>query len=605
MRKNFAKYEDLQELFADIGKKKLSVSDTMPTAGAAYEDICILYIGPTDANYTKGYVYECEEVTPSTDPKTYSWNAKINVDVDLSKYKTIFPGTKDEWDALTQAQQDQYDYCFFDDDESDYYAVSNEVAKGNMHSVTSNAVAENIQDMNNVYGSKNLCPTFMSGTIAGVIYTVNLDGSITAVGTSNATTAFMNTTEAYLPNGEYIMSAGADASTDLRFVVEIIKDGTPKYYEVDSANKEVSFTVDDPDGLDIYVRTNGGSVSINGTLYPMIRCASISDNTYVSYAKTNRQLTEDSVDWNNFSKLGAVNYCKNNIETHTFTDDTTTFTCTVNEDKSVTISAPSYPVTFQKYCVLEVSGTFSEEDCKDLVGKSVKLTGCPSGGSASKYTLYAYRIGSADGSTGSLSDFGDGAEFTWLNNGSANKPSISIRFYTGCVLTKALTFKPMIALPSYNGPYVPYAKSNRQLTEEIEHTYALIDIVTLTYTPTENETLSSRLNKLYELITNYETSMPSNHRIKVTNIRVGSIQLLNTYSGVFSTTMTIPYMYFVGSSFDSNKLTQRYAYITEANSKYILNEINISTGINTITDNTNVLSTSETSVRFEVYRRNF
>lgn len=118
---NFAKYENLQTLFTAIGKKKLSVSDTMPTSGAAYEDICILYIGPTDANYTKGYVYECEEVTPATDPKTYEWNAKINVDVDLSKYKTIFPGTNEEWEALTEAQQDQYDYCFFDDDESDYY----------------------------------------------------------------------------------------------------------------------------------------------------------------------------------------------------------------------------------------------------------------------------------------------------------------------------------------------------------------------------------------------------------------------------------------------------------------------------------------------------
>ena len=129
---NFAKYENLQALFTAIGKKKLSVSDTMPTAGAAYEDICILYIGPTDANYTKGYVYECEEVTPATDPKTYEWNAKINVDVDLSKYKTIFPGTKEEWEALTEAQQDQYDYCFFDGDESDYYAVSDEVAKGDI-----------------------------------------------------------------------------------------------------------------------------------------------------------------------------------------------------------------------------------------------------------------------------------------------------------------------------------------------------------------------------------------------------------------------------------------------------------------------------------------
>lgn len=457
---NFAKYENLETLFSAIGKKKLSVSDTMPTAGAAYEDICILYIGPTDANYTKGYVYECEEVTPATDPKTYSWNAKINVDVDLSKYKTIFPGTKEEWEALTEAQQDQYDYCFFDGDESDYYAVSDEVAMGDMHPVTSNAVAENIQDIVNVYGSKNLCPTFASGTVAGVVYTVNSDGSITAVGTSNATTAFGIITNANLPNGKYIMSAGADASTDLRFVVKIVKGGITNYYEVDSANEEVPFTVNDPDNLDIYVRTNGGDVAINGTLYPMIRCASISDNSYVPYAKTNRQLTQniegilENVEVNNVVNMAPVT--KNTI-----INEGITFTR--NSDDTFTLNGTQ---TAQAAC-----NTLDFQAGYKLPKGTYKLTGCPKDGGTNTYTLSIYTCNdtSGSGATSLGTDRGNGLKFTV---DGTKYIFIQIRVYYDSSAPQTLNdviFKPMISVPSLNlsyDDYVPYGgRTNKGLTD--------------------------------------------------------------------------------------------------------------------------------------------
>lgn len=219
--------------------------------------------------------------------------------VTLANGSRMWVGSKAAHDAAIQAgtMPNNCLVALIDDYED---ATTDDVEEGNPKPVSSNGVyvrteeiEDEISDIVNVYGSKNLCPTFASGSVAGVTYTVNSDGSITAVGISNATTGFGIKSDANLPNGEYVMSAGADASTDLRFIVKIIKDGTPKYYEVDSANKEVSFTVDDPDSLDIYVRTNGGNVSINGTLYPMIRCASISDNTYVPYAKTNKELTDD------------------------------------------------------------------------------------------------------------------------------------------------------------------------------------------------------------------------------------------------------------------------------------------------------------------------
>ena len=57
---------------------KLSVVPTMGEASAALLGAELLYVGETDANFTKGCIYECQEVTPATDPKTYHWVA-INV----------------------------------------------------------------------------------------------------------------------------------------------------------------------------------------------------------------------------------------------------------------------------------------------------------------------------------------------------------------------------------------------------------------------------------------------------------------------------------------------------------------------------------------------
>ena len=62
---------------------KLGIVSTMPTASATYEDQQRLYIGATNANYTKGNIYECQE-----DSGAYSWvvinKADIKIDSTLS-----------------------------------------------------------------------------------------------------------------------------------------------------------------------------------------------------------------------------------------------------------------------------------------------------------------------------------------------------------------------------------------------------------------------------------------------------------------------------------------------------------------------------------------
>ena len=79
---NFVSNSDANALMSEIGKKKLTVTDVMPlAASAANEGIPYLYLGATTQDFTNGSIYECQEVTPATDPKTYEWVEKYQIPV--------------------------------------------------------------------------------------------------------------------------------------------------------------------------------------------------------------------------------------------------------------------------------------------------------------------------------------------------------------------------------------------------------------------------------------------------------------------------------------------------------------------------------------------
>jgi len=58
---------------------------TLPAASAALEGKLYQYVGETSQAYKNGYWYRCEEVTPATDPATYTWvERKYSTDVDAA-----------------------------------------------------------------------------------------------------------------------------------------------------------------------------------------------------------------------------------------------------------------------------------------------------------------------------------------------------------------------------------------------------------------------------------------------------------------------------------------------------------------------------------------
>jgi hypothetical protein len=151
--------------------------------------------------------------------------------------------------------------------------------------------------------------------------------------------------------------------------------------------------------------------------------------------------------------LGAKNLLKNTATSQTING----VTFTVNSDGSIT-----------------ANGTATNDATLSIAASRIKLqsntsyilSGCPTGGSFSTFNL-SQNVTSTDSSTdyfGFPPDNGNGSTFT---TGDAQLwYQASVRIRKG-VTVSDLTFYPMLRLASDpDDTYVPYAMTNRELTEK-------------------------------------------------------------------------------------------------------------------------------------------
>lgn len=172
-----------------------------------------------------------------------------------------------------------------------------------------------ITDIVNVYGAKNLLPLSLqnikalntsgtwndnSYTVSGVTYTVNVDTNgnitnidVTGTASTNATLmlygySYSNTSTNIIFDNPIIASDNFNgSSTTARCIVW----GTSSGYVDD---EELYIPASTFYGCGIRI-ISGYVIPSNGiTFYPMLRLASIQDDTYVPYAKTNKELTTDT-----------------------------------------------------------------------------------------------------------------------------------------------------------------------------------------------------------------------------------------------------------------------------------------------------------------------
>lgn len=153
-----------------------------------------------------------------------------------------------------------------------------------------------IDDMNNILGAKNLLPNKATTQVVnGITYTVNEDGSITADGTATSDASlYLAGVQSFglynLKKGQYILSDGNNGySNEIYMQIHKYESPYTSYGGTRYGTKTFTLSEDVNVVARIFI-ANGVTVS-NLTFKPMIRPASIKDDTYVPYVLTNRELT--------------------------------------------------------------------------------------------------------------------------------------------------------------------------------------------------------------------------------------------------------------------------------------------------------------------------
>ena len=152
---------------------------------------------------------------------------------------------------------------------------------------------------NGILGAKNfLKNNAVSGSSAGVSFTVNSDGTVTASRTASsdnyATLSVNDNLFNELPKDTDLIASGG-VETGVYYYINGSKNNTFVRTYAEVKGTDVPFSIpsyDDVDKIYATIRVNSDKSPDAAVFRPMVRIAGDSDTTYVPYAMTNRELTE-------------------------------------------------------------------------------------------------------------------------------------------------------------------------------------------------------------------------------------------------------------------------------------------------------------------------
>lgn len=305
-------------------------------------------------------------------------------------------------------------------------------------------------------GAKNLFnPDANTQTYKNVTYTKNSDKTYSTTGTANANGGIFFGEFLAKANVLYTLSGCPSGGSDSSycFVVRTVKSETGAVLSYQGHNvldvgSGADFAVNADTTLYIQIRIENGYDTSGMVFKPMIRDARDTDPTYQPFAETNQQLTAETTGlWDNMMDNGAVNLF--NKKYTSGTQDGVTFT--VDSNNIVTVVVSTSP-----------SARKSISANVPLKAGNYRLTGCPSGGNnTNRYRIVGVINGAPVGA-----DLGNGGSLI-LNSDATIDFRIDI--LAECP-TGTYVFKPMLSDASLNlsyDDYVPYAMSNRELTEDL------------------------------------------------------------------------------------------------------------------------------------------
>lgn len=333
-----------------------------------------------------------------------------------------------------------------------------------------------VNDIVNVYGSKNLLsyPYYeTTKTQNGVTFTDNGDGTVTANGTATADTYFTlhsryqnDVNNLILKNGTYTLtgSPSSVSFTTLYLKIGRTSGGTYQEYGADlGSGVTVTLNGDDysPNEVEIQVQivVKSGATVSNLTFRPMIRLASIEDDTYVPYVPTNAKLDGEKVSWDD-----AAESVQKNLNSYPYADTTKTIngiTFTDLGDGRIMANGTANAYT-AFFCHNRL-----QTDANDLVvpnGKYI-LSGCPNGGSGSTYRIVINRTHNNVADDYGV-DYGDGCTVTLAGDDYSDTSvnvGIIISIFSG-VTVNNLIFEPMLRKATIkDDTWQPYIHNNKEL----------------------------------------------------------------------------------------------------------------------------------------------
>ena len=278
-------------------------------------------------------------------------------------------------------------------------------------------------------------------TNGGITTTDNGDGSLTISGTGNGTAhyfKFANSIELEIGK-TYTIDIGNKVS-GITYGLVVIRNDKTEYF--------TTFTYQDGDTIsNVYMNINI-TTQLNKTIYPIIVEGSTYDGNWEPYtggmASPNPDYPQELKSVGNDGSIELFAYKKNIIPyPYRFTTmypNGIINGCTVteNKDKSITVTGTPNEIVYIPVCkILFNPGTYV-------------MNGCPSGGYASTYNIYAYPNG-----LHTLDD-GNGVTFTVKEKGTT-----VIYLYINSIGTEVnLTFKPMVCMADVNNyDYEPPVES--------------------------------------------------------------------------------------------------------------------------------------------------